>query len=164
MRPSSTASNSIVALSVSISARMSPDFTVSPSLTSHLASLPSSIVGESAGMRIWTDIKPRYPCRVHSARAPGFRWRIRRCVHDGADVLIHRFQIVFLHRAALDQPLAVMFDGIALLAHALHFFACAIFRRIAHRMAAIAIGFHLQNDRAIAFAAPGDGLFAGGMT
>src|SRR5690606_30664086 len=50
--PSSTASNSIVALSVSISARMSPDFTVSPSDTSHLASVPSSIVGESAGIRI----------------------------------------------------------------------------------------------------------------
>jgi len=56
MRPSSTASNSIVALSVSISARISPDFTESPSLTSHLASLPSSIVGESAGMRICVDI------------------------------------------------------------------------------------------------------------
>src|SRR6185437_15285145 len=40
--PSSTASNSIVALSVSISARMSPDLTSSPSLTSHLASVPSS--------------------------------------------------------------------------------------------------------------------------
>ena len=54
--PSSTASNSIVALSVSISAMMSPDLTVSPSFFSHLASLPSSIVGESAGMRIWMDI------------------------------------------------------------------------------------------------------------
>jgi hypothetical protein len=52
MMPSSTASNSIVALSVSISARMSPAETVSPSFTSHLASVPSSIVGESAGMRI----------------------------------------------------------------------------------------------------------------
>ena len=48
--PSSTASNSIVALSVSISARISPDLTVSPALTSHLASVPSSIVGESAGI------------------------------------------------------------------------------------------------------------------
>ena len=48
--PSSTASNSIVALSVSISARISPDDTVSPALTSHLASVPSSIVGESAGI------------------------------------------------------------------------------------------------------------------
>ena len=49
--PSSTASNSIVALSVSISARMSPALTVSPSLTSHLASVPSSMVGLSAGIK-----------------------------------------------------------------------------------------------------------------
>ena len=51
MTPSSTASNSIVALSVSISAIRSPDEMVSPSFTSHLASFPSSIVGERAGMR-----------------------------------------------------------------------------------------------------------------
>ena len=50
--PSSTASNSIVALSVSISARMVPDLTVSPSLTSQRASLPSSMVGDSAGIRM----------------------------------------------------------------------------------------------------------------
>src|SRR5215469_14784390 len=56
-RPSSTASNSIVALSVSISARMSPECTSSPSFTSHLASLPSSMVGESAGMRISIDMR-----------------------------------------------------------------------------------------------------------
>ena len=54
--PSSTASNSIVALSVSISASRSPDDTVSPSLTSHLASVPSSMVGESAGIRISVGI------------------------------------------------------------------------------------------------------------
>ena len=48
--PSSTASNSIVALSVSISARMSPEATLSPALTSHLARVPSSMVGESAGI------------------------------------------------------------------------------------------------------------------
>ncbi len=52
MRPSSMDSNSIVALSVSISARISPVLTVSPSLTCHLASLPSSMVGDSAGIRI----------------------------------------------------------------------------------------------------------------
>ena len=56
MVPSSTASNSIVALSVSISARMSPEATSSPSLTSHFASVPSSIVGESAGIRIFIGI------------------------------------------------------------------------------------------------------------
>ena len=48
--PSSTASTSMVALSVSISAITSPGETLSPSLTSHLARLPSSIVGERAGM------------------------------------------------------------------------------------------------------------------
>ena len=50
--PSSTASTSMVALSVSISAMMSPGLMVWPSLTSHLASLPSSMVGDSAGIRI----------------------------------------------------------------------------------------------------------------
>ena len=54
--PSSTASNSIVALSVSISAITSPERTSSPSLTSHLASVPSSIVGDRAGMRISVGI------------------------------------------------------------------------------------------------------------
>ena len=48
--PSSTASNSIVALSVSISAMMSPISIASPSCFSHLASVPSSIVGERAGI------------------------------------------------------------------------------------------------------------------
>ena len=54
--PSSTASNSIVALSVSISANMSPLTTLSPSLTSHLASVPSSIVGDKAGILSSIDI------------------------------------------------------------------------------------------------------------
>ena len=56
IRPSSMASNSIVALSVSISAKMSPAFTASPSLTCHLASLPSSMVGDSAGIRMFVDM------------------------------------------------------------------------------------------------------------
>jgi len=50
--PSSTASTSIVALSVSISAMTSPDFTSSPTFFSHLESLPSVMVGESAGIKI----------------------------------------------------------------------------------------------------------------
>jgi hypothetical protein len=49
--PSSTASTSMVALSVSISAMTSPDLTLSPSFFSHLARLPFSMVGDSAGMR-----------------------------------------------------------------------------------------------------------------
>ena len=50
--PSPRATSSIVALSVSISARMSPCATASPSPFSHLTTWPSSIVGESASM--WT--------------------------------------------------------------------------------------------------------------
>ena len=55
--PSSTASTSMVALSVSISAMISPGLMVWPSLTSHFASLPSSMVGDSAGIRISVDIR-----------------------------------------------------------------------------------------------------------
>jgi len=54
--PSSTASTSMVALSVSISAMTSPDLTLSPSFFSHLARLPFSIVGDSAGIRILIGI------------------------------------------------------------------------------------------------------------
>src|SRR6056297_2079225 len=56
MVPSSTASNSIVALSVSISASRSPELTSSPSLTNHLARVPSSMVGDRAGMSISVGI------------------------------------------------------------------------------------------------------------
>src|SRR5690349_17590295 len=54
--PSSTASTSMVALSVSISAITSPGLTFSPSFLSHLARLPFSIVGESAGIRMLIGI------------------------------------------------------------------------------------------------------------
>ena len=47
---SSKARNSIVALSVSTSARTSSTATVSPGFLCHAASTPSSIVGESLGI------------------------------------------------------------------------------------------------------------------
>ena len=50
--PSSMASTSIVALSVSISAMTSPERTASPSATSQRANVPSVIVGERAGIKI----------------------------------------------------------------------------------------------------------------
>src|SRR6266436_5730974 len=56
--PSSIASYSMVALSVSISARMSPALTWSPSFLSHLAMLPFSMVGDSAGIRMLIGINP----------------------------------------------------------------------------------------------------------
>ena len=83
--PSSTASNSIVALSVSISARMSPDFTLSPSLTSHLASVPSSIVGDRAGIlsSIGMSVFPLRQARGHKANA-AVRVKARRSANDAA--------------------------------------------------------------------------------
>ena len=50
--PSSMTSSSMVALSVSISAMTSPLSTASPSFFSHLARVPSVMVGDSAGIRI----------------------------------------------------------------------------------------------------------------
>ena len=54
--PSSTASTSIVALSVSISAITSPERISSPIFTSHLDNIPSVIVGDNAGIFISFDI------------------------------------------------------------------------------------------------------------
>ena len=59
--PSSTASNSMVALSVSISAMMSPDETVSPTFTSQRANLPCSMVGERAGILMAIDMSGFLP-------------------------------------------------------------------------------------------------------
>src|ERR1700688_5050357 len=72
MTPSSTASYSIVALSVSISAITSPVLTASPSFLSHLARLPFSIVGDSAGMLMLMGIG-RALHQKRSAIADGFR-------------------------------------------------------------------------------------------
>ena len=66
--PSSTASNSIVALSVSISARISPELTLSPSATSHFANVPSSIVGERAGIKISIAMVKPPPVRKYLSK------------------------------------------------------------------------------------------------
>src|SRR5690606_15386297 len=54
--PSSTASTSMVALSVSISAMTSPALTTSPSLIRQEAKVPSVMVGDKAGINILIDI------------------------------------------------------------------------------------------------------------
>ena len=83
--PSSTASTSMVALSVSISAMTSPEATLSPSFFSHLARLPSSIVGERAGIRISigmsrppVSVRCRSRARTRPARDRSGRIRRRR--------------------------------------------------------------------------------------
>src|SRR6187551_3595857 len=58
--PSSTASTSMVALSVSISAMTSPALMASPSFFFQVARLPSVMVGDSAGMVISMGILDLY--------------------------------------------------------------------------------------------------------
>ena len=54
--PSSMASTSMVALSVSISAITSPDCTISPIAIVHFATVPDVMVGDRAGMVTLTDM------------------------------------------------------------------------------------------------------------
>jgi hypothetical protein len=109
--PSSTASTSMVALSVSISQITWPDFTTSPTFTCHLASLPSVMVGDRAGIKTGMDIRSGLDQDV----GPQFRWvglgtvlRIfRRVVHDLADLGID----------ALSAASSVFFSSSRICAH-----------------------------------------------
>ncbi len=84
--PSSIASYSIVALSVSISAMTSPGLTLSPSFLSHLARLPFSIVGDSAGIRILTGMSVP-PASADRAGGAGIGRRIHFGIEHRADAL-----------------------------------------------------------------------------
>ena len=75
-------STSIVALSVSISASTSPDLTVSPTLTSHLDSVPVSIVGDSAGMVMSMGISVPQLVGIVVARANEPNGSRARCTGD----------------------------------------------------------------------------------
>ena len=97
--PSSTASTSIVALSVSISAITSPATILSPSFFSHLERLPSSIVGDRAGIRI--SIGMTHPPSVYDVGPKLGRIRlriglgkIRRVGDDVAHLLVDRLELV----------------------------------------------------------------------
>src|SRR4029077_13065119 len=110
--PSSAASTSMVALSVSISAMTSPARTLSPSRTSHLTSFPSSMVGESAGMRISLGIS----FGKGSGRNVGEKLgrvglgiavrELRRLVHAGADLAVDLLQLGLAGAALLQNPVA----------------------------------------------------------
>src|SRR5712692_4705136 len=166
--PSSTASTSMVALSVSISAMTSPDLTASPSFLCHLARLPFSIVGDSAGINTWIGMGGsasrlsvdvgvelgRIGLRVVGGELGGF-------VDDGAHLGVDLLQRVLGGEALLQQPAAHLLDRIVLGAHLVDFFLGTIFRRIRHGMAAIAIGEHFENDGPVAVATPPDRPLAG---
>src|SRR5215471_12284889 len=160
--PSSTASTSIVALSVSISASTSPARTDSPSLLSQRAILPSVIVGDKAGIRTSIDMAQRNLLRAGSPNGSGvsqyirpqlggigFRAilrELRRCsdaIPDlGFDLLERR-----LRRSAFDKPTARLIDRIVLGAHSVDLLSGTVLCRVGHRMAAITVGHHFENDR-----------------
>src|ERR1700733_13250543 len=116
--PSSTASTSMVALSVSISASTSPEVTWSPSFLSHLASLPSVMVGDSAGIRIWIVIASD-PYQHVGIELGGIRLRARLgelggVGDDVAGLLVDRLELVVVRHAGVDHELAHMVDRIVL--------------------------------------------------
>src|SRR6185437_2065326 len=148
--PSSTASISMVALSVSISASTSPAATLSPGCLCHFASLPSVIVGESAGIstsigiapsRVRVDIGPE----LGRVRLRALLREIRGSGDDVLDLLVDLFELSLIRHAAIDEALLDLVDGVVLLAHPAHFVARAVFRRVGHGVAAIAVGLHLED-------------------
>src|SRR5258708_40245084 len=107
----------MVALSVSISASTSPEAILSPSFLSHLASLPSVMVGDRAGMRIWIVIAsgPYEDFGVELGRI-GLRARLGELGgvrDDVAELLVERLELVVRH-AGVDQQLARMVDRVVL--------------------------------------------------
>src|SRR5262249_68038 len=119
--PSSTASTSMVALSVSISASTSPEATWSPSFFNHFASLPSVMVGDSAGIRIWIVIASGLGQHVGpELRRIGLGaglGEFRGVGDDVADLLVDRLQLVVVGHAALGQELAHVIDRVVLGPH-----------------------------------------------
>src|ERR1700674_4392328 len=164
--PSSTASTSIVALSVSISAITSPDFTWSPSFFSHLARLPFSMVGDSAGintsvgtglLRSTRHVGPKLRCiglRRVGREIGGF-------VDDGTNLGVDFFDFFFGRSLLAHAPRPYLLNRIMLGADLFNFLARTIFLRIRHGVAAIAVGLHLKDIGSLAAAGIRDRLFAG---
>src|SRR5215207_6841995 len=146
--PSSTASTSMVALSVSISAITSPDLTASPSLFSHLARLHSVMVGESAGIRIGVGIVSVPPApgsaldqhvgpelrRVGLGRVLGEAGGL---VDDVADLLVEPLEALLVAGTAVDHDPAQVLDRVVPLPHLLHLLLGAVLRGVGHRVAAV---------------------------
>src|SRR5262249_60525710 len=94
----------MVALSVSISAITSPALTASPSFLSHLARLPFSIVGESAGIRILTGIRGSQFFSVLDVSADrAGRAGIGRRIHLGVEQRANALERFFLAELALGR-------------------------------------------------------------
>src|SRR5436309_6365005 len=177
--PSSTASTSMVALSVSISAITSPDLTASPSFLSHLARLPRSIVGDSAGIKISVGmnglsltaictvlLRPRCSAvdvgiKLRWIRLGVVGGKFRRLVHDRAHFRVDLLQRLLARPLLRYQPLTHLLDRIVLAADLVDLLLGSILGGIRHRMTAVAVGEHFQDDRAVAGSTPTHRLFSG---
>ena len=106
---------------------------MSPFLTSHLASVPSSMVGDRAGIRMsaWPSAQRRLQLSVE-CRSRARRRRAPDCsvaksaasVTIVADVLVDRLQLVLAGDASLSAGRGLhLLDRVVLLAHLLHLFA-----------------------------------------
>src|SRR5712671_6948452 len=165
--PSSVASTSMVALSVSISAMMSPDFTLSPWCFTHLARFPFSIVGDSAGINTGIGIGFLVLVLFVSAQSAGdvgpqlggigFRvvgGEFGRLVDNLADLGVDRLQDFLARPLGSQQPGAHLLDRVVLGTHLLDLLAGPVFGGVGHRVAAVAVGHHLEDIGAVALAGP----------
>src|SRR5258708_7100335 len=133
-----------------------PALAASPGFLCHLASLPSVIVGDSAGISTSIGMAPS-PSSVGvdvgpQLRGIGFGALLREIGGGGDDVLdlfVDLLEPSLVGHAAIDEALLHLVDRVVLLAHAAHFVLAAVFRRIGHGVAAIAVGLHLQNVGAL---------------
>src|SRR3546814_14133413 len=122
---------------------MSPDLTVSPSLTSHLASEPSSIVGDSAVIliSIAISVSPHQHAGIEFACLGLGRLlsEIGGLVHFLPDLLLDLLYLARGDAGPLQFALG-MLDRIGFVAHPLHLFPAALLRGVGNRMAPLPTG------------------------
>ena len=103
---------------------------------------------------------------VHSSAASGSASCVAKSAAS-ATTLRTSWSIAFSSSAltpfVAQQACLDLLDRVLLLAHLLHLFLGAVFRGVGHRMSAIAVGRHLQDDRAVAAAAPFQREVGGGL-
>ena len=115
--------------------------------------MPSSIVGDSAGILSSIAISSSPParrCTVRPASGSGAS-----SANFAASTTMSLISLsIALSSSSLDaqllQLLGGMVDRVVMLAIVLHFLARPVLGRVGHRVAAIAIGLQLEDDRALA--------------
>src|SRR5437763_6068129 len=84
--------------------------------------------------------------------------KLGRLVDDVPHATIDLLELVLADPLVLEKPGAYLLDRVVLGTHLLDLLAGAVLCRVRHRVAAIAVGHHLENVGAFAGATPGDRL------